>query len=183
MGMIATGSHAFEVKQVSVPLNRCFIIEPAHAMIAHPLYKYPFLQLAETTLAVNLSGMACRFLDLCTEIFTLEVINNLQPAALLKNLEEKRTVLTAYRYDFYRHTDAAWKILVMESYIPESMLAEISKASRTLAIRSRELVDALYPYCGLGAADTRNEINRIWRNLHTASQHSLFKVRTASSFK
>lgn len=177
MGMIATGSHAFEITQAHIPCNRRFIIDPAHATIEHPLYKYPFLQLAETTLAVNLSGMACRFLDLCAEIFLFEVINDIQTAALPKMLEEKRTLLNAYRYEFYRHTDKAWDSLTTKSFIPQPILADVSKASHILAHRSRELVDALYPHCGLAAADTKNEINRVWRNLHTASQHSLFKIK------
>ena len=28
------------------------------------------------------------------------------------------------------------------------------------------------PQCGMAAALSGNEINRVWRNLHTASQHS-----------
>lgn len=175
MGMIATGSHAIEIKQAHIPLNRCFIIDPDHAVIDHPLYRFPFLQLAETTLAVNLSGMACRFLDLCSDIFSSDVMNNLQTSALLQKLAEKQSVLEAYRNKFYRHTDLAWKSLMADTNIPEPMLADISKASHALAHRSRELVDDLYPYCGLAAANVLNEINRVWRNLHTASQHSLFK--------
>lgn len=177
MGMIATGSHAIEIKQLHVPLNRCFIIDPGHAVIEHPLYHYPFLQLAETTLAVNLSGMACRFLDLCSEIFSFEVRNNSQTPALLQKLEEKRSILDTHRDAFYRHTDMAWKTLVTQSDIPHSVRAEVSNVSHGLAHCSRQLADELYPYCGLVAADTNNEINRVWRNLHTASQHSLFKIK------
>ena len=70
MGMIATGSHTIEIKNIFVPFDRTFIIQPAHATLKDPIFQYPFLQLAETTLAVNLSGMAYRFFDLCAEIFS-----------------------------------------------------------------------------------------------------------------
>ncbi|HEU5146117.1 MAG TPA: acyl-CoA dehydrogenase family protein, partial [Chryseosolibacter sp.] len=65
MGMIATGSHSFAVKNLIVHPERCFSIEPEHAIVDAPVFRYPFLQLAETTLSVNLSGMAMRFLELC----------------------------------------------------------------------------------------------------------------------
>ena len=56
MGMAATGSHAFEVRQVAVPAVRRFHIEARRATLPDLVYQYPFLQLAEATLAVNLSG-------------------------------------------------------------------------------------------------------------------------------
>jgi hypothetical protein len=38
---------------------------------------------------------------------------------------------------------------------------------------SRHAVDTLYPYCGLVAASADSDINRVWRDFHTASQHAL----------
>src|SRR5688500_11496235 len=64
MGMIATGSHSFEVSNVFVSSDRAFIIGPDHATSDNIIFQYPFLQLAETTLAVNISGMAWRFVEL-----------------------------------------------------------------------------------------------------------------------
>ncbi len=69
MGMIATGSHDFEVKPILLDHNRCFTIDREHAVIKRTLYQFPFLQLAEVTLAANLSGMAVRFLDLTKLLF------------------------------------------------------------------------------------------------------------------
>jgi alkylation response protein AidB-like acyl-CoA dehydrogenase len=177
MGMIATGSHAFEVKELQVLRNRSFVIDAAQAKLDRPLYKYPFLQLAETTLAVNLSGMAVRFLELCFELFAARNGNGSQKQDLLQRLAASQAKLNEYRHQFYTHSDAAWEALVEHAHIPEPLLAEVSKASHTLAHRSRELVDELYPYCGLAAADLATEINRVWRNLHTAGQHSLFTTR------
>lgn len=65
--MVAAGSHAVEAQAVSAPHNRCFVIAPNQVQLPDPIYQYPFLQLAETTLAANLSGMAICFLDLCNE--------------------------------------------------------------------------------------------------------------------
>lgn len=169
MGMIATGSHAIEVKNVLIPLNRAFIIQPAQAKLKHPIFQNPFLQLAETTLAINLSGMACRFMDLCDEIFSKKDRKD-----LYLKLQDCRTLLNGARSDFYQHTDATWETLISKSCIPDSMLQHVSHLSHQLVRFSRDLVNVLYSYCGLEAADTRTEINRVWRNFHTAGQHSLF---------
>jgi alkylation response protein AidB-like acyl-CoA dehydrogenase len=69
IGMIATGSDSFGVKNLEVAVDRQFKIEPSAAVFNEPLYKYPFLQLAEATLAVNLSGLAIHFMDLCEAVF------------------------------------------------------------------------------------------------------------------
>jgi indole-3-acetate monooxygenase len=174
MGMIATGSHALEVKQMHIPLNRAFSIDPNHTKLGHLIFKFPFLQLAETTLAINLSGMAYRFLDLCKELFFAKENKSDQGLGLLQKLADSQWRFDSFRQTFYARTDEAWENLESEKIIPESVLSEVSKASLALVHRSRELVNELYPYCGLTAADTHQEINRVWRNLHTAGQHSLF---------
>ena len=173
MGMIGTGSHTIEIKNIFVPFDRTFIIQPAHATLKDPIFQYPFLQLAETTLAVNLSGMAYRFFDLCAEIFSKR--ENSSAEIYFQKLRDNRIILDELRSAFYNKTDEAWQMLISNSFIPDVTLNEISNLSQGLVNRSRDLVNDLYPYCGLEAANTQNEINRVWRNFHTAGQHSLFR--------
>jgi hypothetical protein len=66
-------------------------------------------------------------------------------------------------------------MLVDKSSISEALLLEVSKVSHDLVRISRDIVNWLYPLQGLKAADKTTEINRVWRNFHTAAQHSLFK--------
>lgn len=173
MGMIATSSHSFDVKNVSVPVDRCFIIKPEHATLAAPIFQYPFLQLAETTLAVNLSGMTYRFIDLCARLFYGR--ENSLPRIYLQKLQEHRATLDEIRFSFYSETDKAWQVLVSNGCISEAHLSEISRLGYRLTMACRNVVNDLYPLCGLEAADMRNEINRVWRNFHTAGQHALFR--------
>jgi hypothetical protein len=174
MGMVATGTHAMEVRDVTVPLNRAFTISPAQTMLQEDIFQFPFLQLAETTLSVNLSGMAFRFLELSEEIITSKMQ---QTEMALGRVEEAKKNLNSRRQEFYQHADAAWNTLINERIIPAALLETVSQTSLSLARHSRTLVNELYPYCGLTAADTRTEINRVWRNIHTAGQHSLFVGR------
>lgn len=180
MGMIATGSHTFEVQKLRVAANRSFVIDANQATLKHPLYQYPFLQLAETTLTVNLAGMAMRFLDLCETLLAEKAKINrvgLQAPDLMRMLTEARADLHEHRRKFYEAADASWEYCVAGDSIPNDILEQVSNTSHRLAQRSRVLVDQLYPYCGLAAADVSQEINRVWRDLHTASQHALFASR------
>lgn len=160
VGLIATGSHSFEVRDVEVPADRCFAIEPGQAKDGDPVYQYPFLQLAEATLTANLAGMGVHFLDCCEELFRQRDRIN---AAV--RLEEGWTALGELRWDFYRAVDDSWA--------GRTDFATVSRASRALVAGVRQVVDELYPHGGLGAARPDSEINRVWRDLHTASQHSL----------
>ena len=178
MGMIATGSHEFLVEKIQVPHNRSFIIDPKHAALKHALYQYPFLQLAETTLTANLSGMAIRFIDLCEPIFEDRIkykqYSNAETLFLRKKLSAATQTINECRQSFYDHLDWSWNVLAEKKNIPDAQLRELSNSSQALARISRLVVDDLYQYCGLLAANSGTEINRVWRNFHTACQHDLF---------
>src|SRR6478735_7120509 len=77
IGMIATGSNSFEVNGLRVKNNRAFLIDNRSAVLKDPIYQYPFLQFAETTLAVKSSGMATRFLDLCEPLFRKKPVSTI----------------------------------------------------------------------------------------------------------
>lgn len=177
IGMVATASHGFEVKDLEVPSNRAFLLQPGKAVLEDAVFHFPFLQFAEATLAVNYSGMAIRFLDLCRMLFE-EKINKpddkgstLPP--LLAILQEAEQALQETRRLFYAAINASWQTMVSTQSVSEELLQSISHTSRRLATIARQQVDILYPFCGITAANPSTAINRVWRDLHTASQHTL----------
>ncbi len=235
MGMVATASHSFSVTDLIVPSNRAFQIDARHAKIGTAIYQYPFLQLAETTLTVNLSGMAQRFLDLCkeklsrggaeaqrkmedgmtqrdiearrrpgeaskpvslsadgegsSEVVSLSAVEGLsvnkehivegdtklhQHYSLPKPLANAIADFASARTAFYAAAEVSWEHCKNGNEIPLELLHKVSTASRALSTACTVLVDKLYPHTGLSAADVSTEINRVWRNFHTAAQHSLF---------
>jgi alkylation response protein AidB-like acyl-CoA dehydrogenase len=178
IGLIATASHAFEMRNVEIPADRCFTIGPGQAKADHPIYRYPFLQLAEATLAVNLSGMAMHFLDCCETFFRQRIQSRRFPASAADEmntaLERAKKRLEAQRMEFYETVDHSWqKHIGPDGSAGNKILPELSRTSRELVTSVRTIADGLYPYGGLGAARPDTEINRVWRDLHTASQHNL----------
>ncbi|RYY33747.1 MAG: acyl-CoA dehydrogenase, partial [Sphingobacteriaceae bacterium] len=156
IGMMATGSHAYKVNNLFVKGNRCFRIAPDAAVIDSPLYRYPFLQLAEATLAVNLSGMALHFTDMFEVILHEKVAGNQwninQKKHAKQVFDKAMNVIVYARRKFYSALDLSWQICETSSQIPDEALKNVSITSRRLAKISREAVDALYPFCGLMAA-------------------------------
>jgi alkylation response protein AidB-like acyl-CoA dehydrogenase len=173
MGMIATGSDAYSVENLYIEKSRCFKIDPTHAVINESLYTYPFMQLAEATLAANLSGMAAHFIDLCGPAFAnkatnIRRVNKANVASMYDILQSATELHEQARSAFFAAVEVSWN-----NQHNEALLKAVSDTSRVLAKISRECADELYPYCGLLAASPDTEINRVWRDLHTASQHSL----------
>lgn len=177
IGMIATSSAGFSINHLTVPFERSFMLEPGKAVLTDAVFHFPFLQFAEVTLAVNFSGMAARFLDLCEAIFEerqrqpntrREVAPPFQPM-----LRQAQRLLREARMRFYEAVDQSWQSMTTKQAVSEELLRAMSETSRQLALISREQVDLLYPFCGMAAADPSTPINRVWRDLHTASQHAL----------
>jgi alkylation response protein AidB-like acyl-CoA dehydrogenase len=168
IGMVATGSDAFEIKDLKVRGNRQFKIEPSAVAIDAPLYHYPFMQLAEATLAVNISGMAIHFMDCCASVFK-DRMNHPRLTAdnkqtLTDELSFAHQELDELRKPFFEAVDASWQSIARNNTVPNAELKAVSITSRKLAITARQIVDRLYPLCGLIAASTDSEINRAWRD-------------------
>jgi len=171
VGMMGTGSDAFRVTDLEINADCCFKIDPKAAVVEGSLYQYPFLQLAEATLAANISGIAIHFMDLCAEIFKEKLgqdkYSDAQKNILKETLTRLQDELEIARSEFYKAVDRSW------NRDNDQALDSVSSTSRKLAKTARECVDQLYPYCGLQAANPESEINKTWRDIHTASQHSL----------
>lgn len=167
MGMIATGSHSFSVNAKPVGRERMFHIHPDFTTHNSSVFKYPFQQLAESTLAVNLSGMAFRFVELAGEQFKRK---NFSPEAIRESAE----TLDAARDRFFQVLDESWAVLPA---LPSGTVEKVTSCSHELVRVSREVINRLFPVCGLAAANPDLEINRVFRNFYTAGQHSLFQFR------
>lgn len=177
IGLKATAGYSFSVRALTIPANRTFIIDPAYARLPHPVYRYPFLQLAETTIAANISGMCLSFFDLAKKLLTERQHLNARSEEVKNNglqlIDSGLAEINLLRQKFYTALNASWTSHTAKNKIEGSQLSAVSQSSVDLARQSRNLVNSLYPYCGMYAARTDTMINQVWRNINTASQHTL----------
>ncbi len=177
MGMIATGSHAFKAEGISIPKNRAFEIHPDQAVLADPVFRYPFLQFAEATLAVNILGIAQHLARLIDQSFwkrhEYRKYSKKQLRYFQKTLEKQSRKREKLKKEFYALVKESCDELESKREISKSLLKKISRISRKLTQFCRESNGKLYPFAGLEAAKTHTKINRVWRDFNTVSQHAL----------
>ncbi|MEB2775430.1 acyl-CoA dehydrogenase [Algoriphagus sp. D3-2-R+10] len=177
MGMIATGSHAFRCDDLEVPLNRCFEILPEKAQLIATVYQYPFLQFAEATLAANILGITLHLKELIEQAFwrrhEYRKYDKKHLKYFKKLLGKQEEKLQNLRNDFYHRINTSWTELEKKGKLSDVQLKEISKISRKLTQKCREINGKLYPFSGLEAAKTHTELNRVWRDFNTVGQHAL----------
>ena len=176
MGMAGTSSNSFEVRDLAISAERGFNASE-EAVVNSALYHYPFHQFAEATLAINLSGMAFHFMELCGKIIAdknnAEKVPHVNSQALQETFDNLMNKLQTARQKLYYAVDMSWQVCAANKDISQSVLYKVSAASAVCSKVIRDCVNTLYPYCGLQSAAKDSEIGRVWRDIHTAGQHSL----------
>lgn len=178
IGMHASGTHSFQIAQQWVHASHGFAIESSAATSASPLYRYPFDALAYVTLAANLAGMARHFISLAEPSMArrrhaASGLPLLQLPHAVALLQQHDAALAAARASFYAMLDQSWAMVAAGALLDAGQREAIRQGALALCACAREAVDQLYPYCGLQAAREDSDINRVWRDFHTASQHPL----------
>ncbi|MYN01938.1 acyl-CoA dehydrogenase [Pseudoduganella sp. DS3] len=177
-GMRGTASHSYRIDAAWVPASHGFAIDPACTTAPGALYRFPFMLLAWVTLAANLSGMARHFLTLAGEIVAAR---RQPPASAQDALARAGMALEGSRERMYALLDQAWAQAASlpaaagaGCAVDAALDARLREACQALVAAARRAVADIYPYCGLRAAQEDSDINRVWRDFHTASQHALF---------
>ena len=166
MGLKATASHSYSVNKLQVKAERSFVIDAAHAKLEHPIYTYPFMPFAETTLAVNTLGMTNHLLYEAAAVFAKKKLNN---AVIIHAQKE----IAAMRTAFYTIVEQSWSELINKNKLSAKTTKQISTISRQLVKLCRKHATEVYPYCGLSYTAETSNLNRVFRDLFTASQHAL----------
>lgn len=176
MGLSATGSNTCVIKNLAIGKDQAFVIGNDGADTDSPLYRFPLVQLTEAARAISVAGMASHFGNLCEELFAARGIADADSfaAGQLRDVFDKHNarMLDAHTKLYYA-VDLSWQACVHNQKVKEAILYKVSSGANELVKRAREFADAILPYCGLPAVDKSSEINRVWRDLHTAGQDKL----------
>ena len=173
MGLKATSSRSFSVKNLKVKEERSFVIDHAHVTLDHPVYTYPFLPFAETTLAVDTLGMMNHLLDEASAILKEKSITDSQLQLAEDALHSARHEINMLRTDFYNAVENSWTELMVSKRLSKKTTRQLSNISRQLVKVCRSHAAMVYPYCGLAKTSQHSDFNRVFRDIFTASQHAL----------
>jgi hypothetical protein len=170
-GLIATASHSFKVENLTVDARRSFMIDAASRVIDHAMYQYPYGSFAALTLGANHLGMQGHFLELAETIFD-SIAETAHRDVRSQLLEKARHEAGNRRTLFFNCAVASWKELREQGQISEPLEKQILLQCREIVAKGRGMIMEIYPYLGISASNPETEINRLMRDVLTASQHS-----------
>lgn len=181
-GLRATASHSFSVNGAFVGQDHSFELSPSKSFSSYPLYKIPFLPFAHATLLVNYLGMFKRYLHLSEKHF-LVALKNTQSEEVKGHLKRNIQSVDTESREVERFEAVFWDLIgtIQESAVNgealnADLLGILEGISRGFVEKSRATVSSMFHLLGMDAARSTSEINAVFRNLYTASQHSLLNL-------
>jgi alkylation response protein AidB-like acyl-CoA dehydrogenase len=182
-GLRGTGSNDFEVVDVLVPEGRWVEFARAAPVVDGPLYRFPFLgALALGICAVSL-GLARRAQD---ELVALA--GGKRPAGSSRSLAERPVVQAAVA-----RAEAAWRsaaALVREAIadaweeagtgrpLTDEHRRRLRLAATNATWQSAAAVDLMYHAGGGSSIHEHSPLQRVFRDVHVATQHAMVADRT-----
>lgn len=161
MGMVATASHSFKVTDQYVPESRAFVYNNFY--VDDYVSRIPFETFADLTLLVNYLGMTQHYLEESFKIKEIPLQHELKEYLLETNRKVN---------DYVKRIE---DILLDGKQLETDFIAEIhifgEKAVEDLII----MIIKLYQILGIRASVTESEINQIFRDFFTATQHFNFR--------
>ncbi|MFC5469348.1 acyl-CoA dehydrogenase family protein [Cohnella suwonensis] len=176
-GMKATESHSIAVENAFVPAERTFDImgEPR---FDDPIFRYPFLPFAQTSFASVCLGVCRHFLEEARDFADARqsewaISRPGRLGALREALEESEGALTAEAANFHATVERTWSAFVANGALTEGESGEVGAVCKGMASDVLAHAHTIFPLLGMTALMEDKPLNRIWRDLHTAAQHSV----------
>lgn len=161
MGMQATATHSFKVCDVEVDEKYSFVYDKFYT--SQNVFKIPFRVFADFTLWVNYLGMFSHFIEEGYESLTEK-----RQKMLLQIDSETENLL------FKLASQIEYQVEKAES-ITEEDQAEIHRLALASVKRMTAAITSIYPYLGVKASRTGQQLNQIFRDYFTATQHHIFR--------
>lgn len=162
MGMIATSSHSFEVNNQKVNQDYSFIYNEFYS--DDLVEKIPFRIFADLTLLVNYLGMAEHFIEKSLDIIHYQKqtdFNNFVKESSSKSIEFAKIIEN---------------LLASNSPISGEIETDIHSFGIKTVEEITQFIIQIYPQLGIKASKLNDEINQIFRDYFTATQHRNFRI-------
>ena len=179
-GLEATASHSFSIQDVFVPMEQSFELNPAAAKHESALFQYPFQPFAEFTLFINYLGMFSRYTDLVQKNFYLRSKHVEWQAThgkqLFKQVDAAQQFAENTRKRIYCLIEESWSNLLHSNEDANQVLYQtVAFDTRKDVVLMRSYIMDLHVKCGMAAAQLDSELNQVFRNFFTATQHALLQ--------
>ncbi|MFC5985571.1 acyl-CoA dehydrogenase family protein [Marinicrinis lubricantis] len=177
-GLKATESHTMKAEQIFVPEERTFDLSEQLGLEEYAIYRYPFLPFAETSFTAVTLGLARHFLDEAAALAERNRANWEAASAerysfVIDRIRQMESQWSHARETFYRVVQQSWEQVEKGEILAEKEQLHVGRVSKQTAAAAVHGTRELFPYLGMSVLMEDCPINRIWRDLHTVSQHVL----------
>lgn len=169
MGLRSTASNSFLVQNLKVSADRMFSIDPDARTLHASVFRYPFMVFAQFTLGINYLGMMISYFD------ELHKILMNKAAVIPQDLILAREFMATSKDMFYENLVQTEEKIQCNATLSAHEQERIGKMAGDLVKNGLMHVTKCFPLAGMLGAQPHSRLNRIWRNLFTATQHSIFR--------
>ncbi len=173
VGLRGTGSHDFSVADLFVPKSHMTSPFSQNPTRTEPQYAILFFLIAH---AANALGIARHAIDVFTEFASKASAGPARvrekPLAQLRAAQSEALVGSARAF-IIAATEDAWETAQMGQAVSQDQRARIRLAMTNAVHSSAQAVDLMYDAAGGYAIYNRNPLERCFRDIHTATQHSV----------
>lgn len=161
MGLVATASHDFKVNDQFVANENSFAYD--HFYGNDILDKIPFQVFADLTLIVNYLGIAKHFAEAGLELKDLNLLIELRDFIA----DQTNKILL-----FASEVEAQ---LEHRGQLDDALIDQIHMTGEKIIAELIKRINHTYPLLGIKAAQINEEINQVYRDFFTATQHKNFR--------
>lgn len=176
-GLKGTGSHSIRVENAFIPTERTFdLMHQANEHIGL-VHTFPFVQFSQSSFAAVCLGIGQSFFEESNRILTENKewwsTGEINKYELIKELIKKELQrFNQIEKDFHLTLTALWEIHRQKETLNDAELINFSNVCKEVAATTLDCTNRLFRHFGMEAVMQSSHLNRIWRNLHTASQHT-----------
>ena len=180
-GMRGTGSDDFEISDRFVPMDRTFSLAADSAREEGPLYRLPFMSVAELAFGAVSLGIGRRALD---EFATLAATK--RPTGSTQLLRDDGDIQARYgraeaavraaRAYLYHSAERLWSTVAAGDDPPDDQIVDARIAAVDATARCAAAIDRLQRRTGMSSLYSASAFGRAWRDIHAATQNVVVAV-------
>ncbi|HLU21549.1 MAG TPA: acyl-CoA dehydrogenase family protein [Bacillaceae bacterium] len=173
-GLKATGSHTIKVENALVPEDRTFSIFEIKNNFKGLVHSFPFVQFSQASFAAVCLGIGEHFYEEATAIAekNKDRWSELRFSNVTDKIKEQESVYKGAVDNFYSGITSSWNNHEAGISLLEEELEAFSSTCKQSAQATFDGVQSLIRMLGMEAVMESSTLNRIWRDLYTAGQHS-----------
>ncbi|MHA6259122.1 acyl-CoA dehydrogenase family protein [Sporosarcina sp. CAU 1771] len=174
-GLKGTGSHTIRVENAFVPMDRIFDLTKHENEFSSLVHTFPFVQFGQSSFTAVSLGIGQSFFE------EVKVILESNEESWSKGdkfevvtaiVNEKLLDFTQIKDAFYSALEELWEAHTDGKPLDELHLNNFSKVCKEAAEVTIDSTNQVIRHFGMEAVMESSRLNRIWRNLYTASQHT-----------